>query len=158
MRDISLYHSAALMPLSKCELLAGRLLRSVALPVPLLAVVLELWEQAVFVGAADGKIFEVPLVVKQHSNGKTLLSGHGHKDLGIHVLAGHTGAVNSLATTSCGYNLVSGSFYVSSASLGRHLTDLIGPPLQIVGELIALQVRGGTSVNIRSPKNETLQY
>lgn len=102
-------------------LLIGKLLRSIALTVPLLAVALELWEQAVFVGAADGQIFEVPLSVTQHSlsAGSTRLAASSLEEQGIHLLTGHTAAVNSLAMTSGGYHLVSGL-----ALMSRHLSSV----------------------------------
>ena len=88
----------------------GKLLRSIALPVPLLAVVLDLWEQTVFVGSSDGQIFQIAVVSQLGSSpvGTTSLAGASLEEQGVHSLTGHTGAVNSLSVTSCGYHLVSG--------------------------------------------------
>ena len=98
---------------------AGALLRSVALPQPLLCVVIGLWEQAVYVGSQDGRIFEIGLVGQQNGSPAAAadsLAARSQEEWGVQVLAGHSGAVNSLAMTCNGYNLISGWAQASKAA------------------------------------------
>lgn len=82
------------------------------LPVPLLSVQMGLWEEAVYTGAEDGRVFEIGLLGGQEGDFKKasphLSSTTSLGDKECRVLLGHTGAVNSLAMTSHGHNLLSG--------------------------------------------------
>uniref|UniRef100_A0A7S3R295 Anaphase-promoting complex subunit 4 WD40 domain-containing protein n=1 Tax=Dunaliella tertiolecta TaxID=3047 RepID=A0A7S3R295_DUNTE len=84
----------------------GALLASVQLQVPLQCVALDSGEHALFAGGSDGSIFEVDLL----SGGEVSAAGGGHLTLQpIARMAGHERPVNSLAFSSDGEVLVSGS-------------------------------------------------
>ncbi|KAK9826171.1 hypothetical protein WJX81_003129 [Elliptochloris bilobata] len=111
---------AATVGLDRCcklwSLAAGELLHSVALPAALQAVTADPAEHALYLGAADGRIFELSLVgapVRENADGAVAAAaGDGSSEPGSGewaTLEGHARGVTSLACTNDGGYLLSGS-------------------------------------------------
>lgn len=94
------------------------------LSAPLLSVQMGFWEEAVFAGSEDGRIFEIGLLSRQARDpsgtaGNLSETVGSSADPGAVALIGHTAAVNSLAMTSNGCNLISGEHLTSDSPRPR---------------------------------------
>lgn len=78
------------------------------LPVALNCLVPDVWHRSMYLGAADGRIFEVPMN-EEHDDKSRATIPDNLAEAGIEILAGHSRAVNSLGTSTSGYELVSGN-------------------------------------------------
>ena len=80
------------------------------MPVPLHSVVMDHWESCVYLGGADGRIFQATL--QRRAETDAFIDGtsmpNSLQQQGVHVLAGHARSVSSLACTMDSFHLVSG--------------------------------------------------
>ena len=83
----------------------GKLLRTIAFPVSIHSVVMDAGEHCLYAGGGDGAVFEVALAGAVAGTG----GGSGGQTKPVYIrMEGHSRAVNSLAVSVDGENLVSG--------------------------------------------------
>lgn len=86
----------------------GKQLGSITLPSALLSVVLDKGEHSLYAGAGDGNIYEVSLVGGEASHGASAAGTSTATSTQYARFQGHSKAVNSLAMSLDGEQLVSG--------------------------------------------------